>query len=137
MAACWFIWCIHTGKCNSHRLLIGLLGYACANMANNFSAKPAENFASACGVLGCFLRTHFPNMRMIIGEDWLGWRLILRIAFLDLALKGQVKIKHESWTKRTEWFCCLGHYFWYWRHAGAEVLNNSRSKLHNPFIRSI
>ena len=61
-------------------------------MVDNFPAKPAENFASACGVLGCFLRTHLPNMRMIIREKWLGWRLILRIAFFDLALKGQVKI---------------------------------------------
>ena len=84
--------CIHTGKCDIHWLLIGLLRYACANMVDNFPAKPAENFASACGVLGCFLRTHFPNMRMIVGEVWLGWRLILRIAFLDLALDGQVKI---------------------------------------------
>ena len=62
--------CIHTGKCDSHWLLIGLLRYACANMVNNFPAKPAENFASACGVLGCLLRTHFPNMKMIFREIW-------------------------------------------------------------------
>ena len=83
--------CIHTGNCDHHWMLIGLLRYACANIVKHFPVKPAENFTSECGSLG-FLYTP-SNMKMIIERNSFGWRLISQIAFFDLALDGQVKVQ--------------------------------------------
>ena len=66
--------------------------------------------------------------RISLGPNWP--QKIARIFLTEVLL-----VCLKNMTSRD--FVVLGNYFCYWGHAGAEVLNNSRLKLHTPYIRSI